>query len=248
MGPSRIVLLHGFTQGGAIWIPVMERLASRCAIEAPDLAGHGSASDLTSSLPEAADQLADEFGLSAWVGYSMGGRLALHVAVRHPEDVSHLVLCSATAGLRDPAERAARRASDAALAERIQTIGLTSFLDEWMNQPLFESLKTDRPDAAHDAEVRLANTASGLASSLLSWGTGSQEPLWAELPLLDMPVLVVSGSLDQKFTAIGTEMVAAIGSNARHVVVPGCGHAVPFEAPDTFAGLVDDFIAVRRGS
>ena len=104
MRAERLVLLHGFTQGGGIWLPVIERLTIRCALDAPDLPGHGASSLLATSLPETADTLVTEYGSAAWVGYSMGGRLALHVALQHPHRVSHLVLCSTTAGLRDADE------------------------------------------------------------------------------------------------------------------------------------------------
>ena len=243
MRPSRLVLLHGFTQGGGIWLPVIERLTTRCAIDAPDLPGHGAASETKTSLPETADDLAATFGEGAWVGYSMGGRVALHVALRHPELVSHLVLCSATAGIPDLSERAARRRSDDQLAARVRSIGVDRFLDEWLAQPMFASLANSRTSAPHDTEVRRANTADGLARSLELAGTGTQASLWDELPRLDMPVLVVTGEIDTKFTAIGSDMARAIGSNAQHVVVARSGHSVPFEAPHEFAMLLDEFIA-----
>jgi len=243
MRPSRLVLLHGFTQGGGIWLPVVERLTTRCAIDAPDLPGHGAAADTHTSLPDTADQLAARFGDGAWIGYSMGGRLALHIALRHPNLVTHLVLCSATAGIRDDEERAQRRRADDELADRIRSIGVGRFLDEWLSQPMFSTLSAERESAAVDAEVRRANTAEGLATSLELSGTGTQSSLWDELPSLDMPVLIVTGELDEKFTTIGAEMSRLIGSNARHVIVPDCGHSVPFESPDQFAAIVDHFIA-----
>lgn len=243
MRPSRLVLLHGFTQGGGIWLPIVERLMTRCAIDAPDLPGHGAASETKTSLTQTAEDLASTFGEGAWVGYSMGGRLALHVALRHPELVSHLVLCSATAGIRDDDERAARRRADDDLAARIRSIGVGQFLDEWLAQPMFASLSNDRASAPYEAEVRHANTADGLASSLELAGTGTQASLWDELARLEMPVLLVTGELDAKFTALGSEIARAIGSNAQHVVVAGTGHSVPFEATDEFAALLDDFIA-----
>lgn len=246
MSAARLVLLHGFTQGGGIWVPVMERLTVRCPIDAPDLPGHGAASDLGTDMATTADELVRRFGRGAWVGYSMGGRLALHVALRHPEAVSHLVLCSTTAGLRAEADRADRRASDAALADRIRSIGLDAFLGEWLAQPLFATLKPDRIGADIDAEVRAANTVEGLATSLEVNGTGAQDSLWDSLAELSMPVLVVTGGLDRKFGELGEQLVASIGDNATHTVVPHCGHAVPFEDPATFSAIVDVFL--RRHS
>ena len=238
MIPRRVVLLHGFTQGGAIWVPIMEAITTRAPIDAPDLPGHGSEAHVATDLAATADALARRYGKGAYVGYSMGGRIALHVALTHPDLVSHLVLCSTTAGIDDPAERAARLAADSHLASHIRDVGVDTFLTEWLAQPMFSSLAV----TTHDAEVRAANTAEGLAASLESAGTGTQEPLWDRLHILAMPVLVVTGENDQKFTALGRRLVDCIGENARHVEVPGAGHAVPFERSADFAALLSAFL------
>ncbi len=238
MIPRRVVLLHGFTQGGGIWIPVMEAMTTRAPVDAPDLPGHGSASSQTTNLIDTSDELALRFGNSAWVGYSMGGRFALHVATRHPDAVSHLVLCSTTAGIEHDDERAARRAADHQLARHIRDVGVSPFLAEWTSQPMFAGLKR----TPLDLEVRAENTAEGLASSLETCGAGEQSPLWELLPTLRMPVLVVAGARDEKFCRIGERMAALIGSNAEFVVAEGAGHAVPFERPQAFADLVSDFL------
>lgn len=238
MIPRRIVLLHGFTQGGAIWVPIMEAITTRAPIDAPDLPGHGSAADASSDLPTTANDIAHRYGRGAYVGYSMGGRVALHVALAHPELVSHLVLCSTTAGIDDPTERANRREADDALAAHIRKVGVDTFLTEWLAQPMFASLAV----TTHDAEVRAANTADGLAKSLEMCGTGTQEPLWERLHTLEMPVLVVTGEQDDKFTALGRRLVESIGDNARQVEVPGAGHALPFERPLDFAALLSAFL------
>jgi 2-succinyl-6-hydroxy-2,4-cyclohexadiene-1-carboxylate synthase len=216
----------------------MEAVTTRAPIDAPDLPGHGSSSEIAMGLPETADLLAHEYGLGAYVGYSMGGRLALHLALAHPHLVSHLVLCSATAGIDDPDERSARRQSDHALADHVRAIGLETFLMEWTSQPMFASLHRSR----NDDEVRLANSAHGLASSLELAGTGEQDSLWDRLHELHMPVLVVTGANDEKFSAIGDRLVDAIGDNARHVSFPTTGHAVPFERPGDFAALLTAFL------
>lgn len=238
MIPHRIVLLHGFTQGGAIWVPTMESITTRAPIDAPDLPGHGSATDVTSDLRATAEEILRHYGRGAYVGYSMGGRVALHIALAHPDLVSHLVLCSTTAGLDDPVERAQRRASDESLAMHIRSVGVDTFLSEWRAQPMFASLAV----TTHDAEVRAANTAEGLARSLESSGTGTQDPMWDRLHTLPMPVLVVTGERDDKFTAIGRRLTDSIGDNARHVEIPGSGHAAPFERPTEFASLLSAFL------
>lgn len=238
MIPRRIVLLHGFTQGGAIWVPVMEAITTRAPIDAPDLPGHGSATNVATGLANTASDLAQRYGKGAYVGYSMGGRVALHLALARPELVSHLVLCSTTAGIDDPDERQRRRTADDALAAHLRTVGVDTFLTEWLAQPMFASLTVTK----HDAEVRASNTAEGLATSLECAGTGTQESLWDRLHTLDMPVLVVTGERDDKFAALGRRLVECIGDNARHVEVPGAGHALPFERTTDFAALLSAFL------
>lgn len=238
MMPRRAVLLHGFTQGGGIWVPVMESMTTRCAVDAPDLPGHASASAVAASLESTADDLAATFGNAAYVGYSMGGRIALHIALRHPHLVSHLVLCSTTAGIDDPDERESRRESDARLAARIREVGVDTFLSEWTAQPMFARLRR----TSLDHEVRSSNTAEGLARSLETMGAGQQEPCWDRLDQLDMPVLIATGTNDEKFTDLGRRLARSIGNNALHVEVPDAGHAVPFERPAEFASLLSAFL------
>ncbi|MFM8530315.1 MAG: alpha/beta fold hydrolase, partial [Ilumatobacteraceae bacterium] len=134
-----VVLLHGFTQTGASWAPLLPHLATTPLI-APDLPGHGSAGQVRTDLTATADQLVDEFANPILVGYSMGGRLALHAAIRQPAQVRGLVLIGATPGIADVDEREARRRSDAQLADHVEDIGVEAFLSEWLSQPLFATL------------------------------------------------------------------------------------------------------------
>jgi 2-succinyl-6-hydroxy-2,4-cyclohexadiene-1-carboxylate synthase len=168
----------------------------------------------------------------------MGGRLCLHLAVVRPDLVRRLVLLSTTAGIEDPAERAARRAADDDLAASIERDGVDAFLARWLALPLFATLP---PDAA-GADDRRRNTASGLASSLRLAGAGTQEPLWDRLGTLDMPVLVVAGALDAKYVAIA-ERLAGLVPHATLDVVDGAGHAVHLERPDVFASVLDDWLS-----
>lgn len=232
-GP-RLVLVHGFTQSGRAWGPVGDALATRYELVALDAPGHGRSAAVSTDLAGGADLMAKTAGAGAWLGYSMGGRYALHVALRHPDLVERLVLVSATAGIDGADERAARRCSDRKLAERVETDGLEPFLRWWLDQPLFRSL----PPAARQLEGRLGGTAAGLADSLRRAGTGSQEPLWGRLTDLRMPVLVVCGALDTRYEALGRRLTAAIGANATLEVIPGAGHACHLERPDAFLAAV----------
>lgn len=237
-GP-RLVLVHGFTQSGRSWGPIADRLAESFEVVAVDAPGHGRSAAVTAGLWDGADLLASAAGAPAsWIGYSMGGRYGLHVALRHPAVVRRLVLVSATAGIADDAAREARRRSDLAVASRAVEMGLAGFVRWWMGQPLFATLAPS--DAA--LESRLEGTAVGLAESLRLAGTGSQEPLWPRLAALRMPVLVVAGALDGRYCSLASDMAAAIGANASVRIIAGAGHACHLEKPDEFVELVGGWL------
>lgn len=234
-----VVLVHGFTQTGRNWSVVATELAHRYRVVTLDAPGHGGSRDAPAALWKGADVLAEAGGRGTWVGYSMGGRYALHVALAHPDVVDRLVLVGATAGIDDPVERSARREQDDALAGRLEAIGLDAFLDEWLANPLFATLTPSASDRAARAE----NTVSGLAASLREAGTGRQESLWSRLRQLTMPVLVVAGQSDTKFSALGERLVTTIGPHARLAIVPGSGHAVHLEQPVAFLRLLENFLS-----
>jgi 2-succinyl-6-hydroxy-2,4-cyclohexadiene-1-carboxylate synthase len=187
-------------------------------------------------LTDGAALLGETGGPATYVGYSMGGRLCLHLAVDRPELVERLVLVSATGGIDDGGERAARRRADDELAARIERDGVDEFLAWWVTQPLFAGLA----DPALDDRRR--NTASGLASSLRLAGTGTQEPLWPRLRASTMPVLVVAGADDAKFVA-AAERLAALLPLATTRIVEGAGHTVHLEQPEAFTALLDEWLA-----
>ncbi len=218
------MLLHGFTQNARCWGAIPDRLARSHQVVLVDAPGHGESAHDDADLWRAADLIAGVGGPATYVGYSMGGRMALHLALAHPELVERLVLIGATAGLDTEAERAARREADERLAERIEAGPLRSFLEGWLANPLFASL----PAESRCLAERETNRPDGLAASLRSCGTGNQDPLWDRLAELTMPVALVVGSTDEKFTALAQRMAAQIGANARVVIEPG-SHAVHLE-------------------
>ncbi len=232
-----LVLLHGFTQTGRSWQPVRHALAARYRAVAPDLPGHGEFAERRPASFAACDAyvraLADHPITLA--GYSMGGRIALHAALSLRDRVERLVLIGAGAGLSDPAERAARAAADAALADRIEAIGLEEFVREWSAQPLFAGMPRGIADVAEADRMR--NTAAGLAAALRGLGTGAMPSLWDRLGELGMPVELIVGERDEKFRAIAERMEAGL-ADARVHVVPGAGHAAHLEAPDAVVDLL----------
>ncbi|HET6954447.1 MAG TPA: alpha/beta fold hydrolase, partial [Acidimicrobiales bacterium] len=198
-GP-RLVLLHGFGQTCRCWGPTAPRLARTHEVVRLDAPGHGGSAAVAADLPATGRLVAEAGGRAIYVGYSMGARMALHVATEVPGAVRALVLVSGTPGIEDAALRAERRAADAALAQRIRTGGVPAFVERWLAQPMFAGL----PPEGRFVEERCSNTAEGLATSLELAGTGTQRPLWGDLAAITAPVLVVAGEDDERYAAIAT--------------------------------------------
>jgi 2-succinyl-6-hydroxy-2,4-cyclohexadiene-1-carboxylate synthase len=235
-----LVLLHGFAGTGGAWDDVIGALGpARYRPIAPDLRGHGSAGRARpiSFAACASDVLDAAPGRFALAGYSLGGRVALHVALEAPERVTRLVLVATTAGLEDPASRAERRRADHDLAAWAEHADREAWIRRWTAQPIFAGTP---PEAAArwERDLRCSDPAD-LAAVLRGIGTGEMTPLWDRLPELTMPVDVVVGERDAKFTALGRRLAAAL-PRARLAVVPGAGHGLPREAPAALAGILED--------
>ena len=234
------MLCHGFTQNAAAWGPFGTLLGEHRTVVAVDLPGHGGSGHVTGTLEETAEGILDLMGADPFdlVGYSMGGRVGLTMALRHPPSLRRLAMIGATAGLTSAAQRADRRAADERLALQLEDEGLERFLTWWLDQPLFSSL--DAEDSALDA--RMTNDAAGLAASLRTMGTGTQEPSWGRLHEIKVPTLFVAGARDQRFCAIGRRMMAAVPDGSL-VVVSGTGHACHLEAPSTTSRAIESWLA-----
>lgn len=250
-GPP-LVLLHGFTGSAASWGPLRAALGPGHTTLAVELPGHGRsgapADAARYALPRLADDLAavlDRLDLpnAAVLGYSLGGRAALRLALRHPARVRALVVESASPGIDDDAERAERAAADARLADAIGRDGVPAFVDRWEQLPLWAS-QSGLPAATRAAvrAERLRQQAAGLANSLRGAGAGAEPPVLRDLPALTMRTLVVAGALDAKYAALASRMAAAI-PRAQLAIVPGAGHAVHLERPAELAELVAAFLA-----
>ena len=226
---SRVVLVHGFTQTGASWSGVAEALRTDGhEVLTPDLAAGPDLWAVAAELGEAG-------GEATYVGYSMGGRLALHLALARPDLVRALVVLGATGGIDDDAERADRREADEALARSIEADGADAFLERWLAQPMFAAVPPEPPGArCRDAAV--------LAASLRSLGTGSQAPLWDRLAGVEAPVLVLAGERDDKFRALGERLAASL-PHAELATVAGAGHAAHLERPEAFLQVLRPWLA-----
>lgn len=249
-GPA-LVLLHGYSGSGRSMDGLARAFRHDFDTIAPDLPGHGRSAhraaahgyDFDACVDDLAATLAATGHDSAhWLGYSMGARLALACAVRHPSRVRSLVLLAGRAGIADPVERAARRRADEALAARIEQRGVAPFVDEWLAQPLFATLKRLGPDVmARERAARLANDAHGLASSLRALGPAAQPPLFDALPRVNLPVLLLAGALDLRFVAAAHELASRL-PRAEVCVIADAGHAAHLEQPEAFECAVREFL------
>jgi 2-succinyl-6-hydroxy-2,4-cyclohexadiene-1-carboxylate synthase len=239
-GPS-VVLLHGFTQGNGSWRTLGAAIAAAgYRVTTVDLPGHGASAHVRADLRRTADLIADTLpGPAAVVGYSLGGRVALHLALAYPHQVERLATIGAHPGIDDDDERAARRRADDALAQQLTEQGVTAFVDEWLKLPLFGGLQVTGDDLAE----RRANTAEGLASSLRLAGTGTQLPLWSRLRELTMPALVMAGALDTKFAALAGRLAGSL-PNGRPMLIDGAHHAAHLQQPDAVRAALLQWLAI----
>ncbi|HWX95512.1 MAG TPA: alpha/beta fold hydrolase [Solirubrobacteraceae bacterium] len=236
--PESVVLLHGFSATGRAWDGVADVLQGEGYLPlAPDLPGHGAAADDERPITFEAcvrHVLAHAPERFALCGYSLGGRIALHVALSAPERVSRLALVSCSAGIEDAGERAERRRADRQLADALESVPFEDFIERWRTQPLFAE---DPPEVDRLArEDQRRNTPLALAAVLRGIGTGEMEPLWVRLRDLTMPVTVVVGDRDGKFKTLGERMVGLL-PDARLSVIAG-GHNLPLENASALAGVL----------
>ena len=242
-GPCEVWCLHGAVGAAADWRAFASRLAS---------SGIGSrAVDLWRFL-ECAPMPLTDFGpaLNAdasgevfrgaariLLGYSMGGRLALHALVSDPHPWRAAVIVSAHPGLDNPDEREARRASDAAWAARALTANWSGFLASWNAQPVLGGppIRDDR------ADHQLAQRRREIARSFVDWSLGAQRPLWDRLPDLRIPILWVVGENDARYLDLARRATSLLPM-ARLAVAPAAGHRVPWEAGEWLAAEVAGFL------
>lgn len=252
---SPVTFLHGFTQSGRSWREIIARMPEGWRWIVPDLRGHGE-TQTRQGAPCSMDACTDDLRAlwndlgverSHLVGYSMGGRLALHVAARRPGRLLSLLTIGAHAGLDENA-REGRKQGDEALAERIEKEGIESFVNYWGGLPLFAGLERRGPSyVAQVRAERLQNHAAGLACSLRGMGAGVMEPVWDDLARVDSPCTFVAGQLDHGYVASARRLAATV-PNGRVEIVPRAGHAVHQERPDAFARVLANHLAAAAAT
>ncbi len=232
-GP-RIVFLHGFTQTANSWKPIAEHFVAtghECIVV--DLPGHAGSTHVRADLRRAADMIAAIGDKATYVGYSLGGRAALHVALLYPNVTQRLALIGANPGIDSDDERARRRESDDELIARMEEVGLEAFLQEWAALPLFGG----RPLGPLEMQDRLRNTVEGLSGSLRLAGTGAQGSLWPRLREFNMPVLAMAGERDEKFTAIARQIADTVPRGV-FASIPGAAHSAHLEHPQAVVAAI----------
>ncbi len=235
---ENVVLLHGFAGTRRTWEGVERHLpVERYRALALDLQGHGELADAPRPITfdgcvrSVLERSPERFVLA---GYSMGGRVALHMALAAPERIVRLVLISTTAGIDNPVERAERRDADRGLADEVEHGTIGDFVDRWRSQPMFAE---DPPEVGALARAdQSRNCPDSVAAVLRGIGTGEMQPLWRRLGELRMPATVLVGARDVKFQVLG-ERMAGLLPDARLLVVPG-GHGLPFENPVAVARAI----------
>lgn len=225
------MLVPGFTQTVASWRGVRHILEESCEVVSLDVPERATFAATAAAIGMRGKR-------AIYVGYSMGGRLALRLALDRPDLVSALVLVSSTAGIEDEAARHARVESDEALAESVERDGVAAFLERWLAQPLFATVPPDAPGL----NERRGLTAGYLAHCLRVLGAGAMDPMWDALGELEIPVALVTGRSDPKYDKLALAMLERIRGDVVHIRLDG-GHALPLEAPAVLGGYIASFAA-----
>jgi 2-succinyl-6-hydroxy-2,4-cyclohexadiene-1-carboxylate synthase len=232
-----VTFVPGFMQRGEAWEPVAGRLAPSYRSACLDFATWTFEERIAELLEAVAPR-------SAVVGYSMGGRLALHAALREPERLGALVLVGVTAGIEDPVERDERRRSDESLAEWMERRSIEEVVERWERQPVFASQSSQLREAQRAG--RLSHDPERLAQLLRSAGQGASPAVWKNLAALRCPVLLTAGEQDRRYATAAARMAERI-PDARVRLIANAGHAPHLEAPDAFAGALREFLDEHLG-
>ena len=249
-GDPAVLFLHGFMGSAEDWQDVIAKLEERRRCLSVDLPGHGESVGLfreayttegaVRTLLDLLDEL--DFGPPTIVGYSMGGRLALYLALHHPARCAGLFLESASPGIESAAARWARREADEERARHLEE-DFGRFLQDWYRRPRFGSLGRHEGVVGAMIDARARNGPGGVAGSLRGTGVGRGPSLWRELTELGVPALAVAGALDEKFVEISHRM-ADLNPRLRTVIVQGAGHNVHLESPEAYLSLLQDFLEI----
>ena len=248
-----LVFLHGFMGRKEDWAEIIAHLEEAFRCYTIDLPFHGASRSIHAEFDDTVHHIVRRldglgcrrFGL---VGYSMGGRIALQLALHHAERVPRCVIESGSPGLMQDSARESRRQQDEGLAEQLDAVAseggtLENFLQQWYRADLWASLRT-KPERLEQliATRSMHNDPAALASALRALGTGRQAHQWQALACSRTPILCVVGALDTKYRHIAMEMRAQAQA-LEIATVPACGHNVHFERPGEYVALLRNFFS-----
>jgi 2-succinyl-6-hydroxy-2,4-cyclohexadiene-1-carboxylate synthase len=247
-----LVLLHGFTGDSTTWKPFFSQWSKEYKLISIDIIGHGktdSPQELERydilSVTHDIKQILEQFEIEKahFLGYSMGGRLALSFAIQYPQFVHKLVLESSSPGLGTEQERENRRMQDHKLSDFIRVNGIDSFVEYWEKIPLFSTQKTLPLHRQEEIKKqRLKNSVTGLCNSLIGMGTGAQPSWWQRLSEIEAETLLLTGTLDQKFCLIAEKMKKEM-NHVEWIKIEECGHAIHVEQSEKFGTIVNRFLS-----
>lgn len=247
-----LVCLHGFTGSSKTFESLFDNRQLDFQVIAIDLIGHGQTSVVVDKMYYTFENMCDEVILElkkigvvyfSLFGYSMGARLALGIASKYPDHISHLILESGSPGLKTTQEQESRRASDEKLALKIEEEGVASFVDFWGNIALFDSQKSlPKKSQEKIRQERLSQQVFGLANSLRFMGTGSQPSFWPKLKEMTLEsITLIVGELDSKFITIALEMKRE-NSKFQFITIKEAGHCVHLEKPDEVYQVINSIM------
>lgn len=247
-----LLFLHGFLGDRTEWVDLAESFSDdyRCLLV--DLPGHGENRSLNENdytiqnCAKALLQLLDKLDIvqADILGYSMGGRLALYFAATFPKRCRRVILESSSPGLKTKSERDERAINDDELATKLEREGLEVFLKEWYGKPMFATLKEYPGKLSELLKQRRQSNPAGLAMSLHMMSTGKQPSLWDKLGEINLPLLLLAGEKDPKFSSIA-HMMADLCPTAEIRIIANAGHNLHIEQPEQFARAVRDSLAGR---
>ena len=252
--PSKktILFLHGFTGSANDWKDVSVKIDKRFNKVALDVVGHGKSGSPSSinyytinSIVNQIEHVLTSLRLKEIIlcGYSMGGRIAMNFTIAKPEFVTGLILESASPGIKNGKERDERKTKDAELADFIEKNTLEEFAAQWLDQELFGTLRRfSNEKLKRMKEERAKNSKIGLANSLRGFGTGIMPYVGSEFIKLKMPVYLITGGLDDKFTRINQNLKKVMRTS-KHKIISTAGHNTHLEEPKKFIEAVNGFLS-----
>jgi 2-succinyl-6-hydroxy-2,4-cyclohexadiene-1-carboxylate synthase len=229
-----VLFIPGFMQRGDAWRPVAELLPERYPSTLLDHSEHSFEGRMREILKHAGG--ADAPVLA---GYSLGGRLALRAALRSPESFSGVVLVGSTAGIEEGPLRVGRVEADEKLASWMEAMPIEDIVALWERQPLFADQSEPLVEAQRPG--RMSHDPRSLALLLRTAGQGALDPVWHELPRLELPLLAIAGARDDGYSAAAKRMAHA-APRARAAIVEEAGHAAHLQQPEEVARLITEFV------